>query len=262
MLLLGSIAQGEKTFPGNVAHNWFDAADLSTISVTGSSVTQWNDKGTAGYHLSQATGAAQPQSGTTTLNSLNVIKYDGGDVLTSTAGSNWKFLSDGTKYVIGLVIKVSASSDPENDLQTFSNIRRAEGSPGRNLQAESRGAGTGKLRSYSYNGASYVYVQDTANGVWTFDSPVVYTEINDSTNATAASRISSYFDTGSAIQTNTSTGTPTSTAPSYAFALGATDQALQGIDGYIAEFVIITGAKATDGNRILLRDYLKAKWAL
>jgi hypothetical protein len=163
---------------------------------------------------------------------------------------------------MGYVIKVATVSDPENDIQTFGNIRRAEGVIGRNLQAESRGAGTGRVRAYSYNGVGYVYVQDSTTGVWTQNSPVVYTELNDATNATAADRIKSYFDTGSAIATNVNSSTVSTSNPIYAFALGATDEGNQGITGYIAELVIATGANATETNRVLIRNYLKTKWAL
>lgn len=267
--MIGAITAGlidvvsPKPFPGNIAYVWLDASDTTTISVSGSAVTQWNDKGSAGYNVSQSTATNRPASGTTTLNSKNVIAFDGNDVLTSSAGSNWKFLSDGTKYVIGFVVKVATVADPENDIQTFTNIRRAEGQVGRNLQAESRGAGTGGLRAYSYDGVSnYVFVQDSGTGYWTQNSPVVYTELNDATNGTAANRIISYFGTGSAIQTNGYLGTASSGSPIYPFSLGATDQGNQGVTGYIAELIIATGSNATDANRVLIRDYLKTKWAL
>jgi hypothetical protein len=263
MGILGIYASAmKKEFPGNIAAIWLDAADTTTISLSGSAVTQWNDKGSLGYNVSQSTATNRPASGTTTLNSKNVIAYDGNDVLTSSAGSNWKFLSDGTKYVMGYVIKVATVSDPENDIQTFGNVRRAEGEVGRNLQAESRGAGTGKLRAYSYTSIGYVYVQDSSTGVWTQDSPVVYTELNDATNATAADRIKSYFGTGSAIATNVNSSTPSTASPVYPIGIGATDQGNQGITGYIAELIIATGANATETNRVLIRDYLKTKWAL
>jgi hypothetical protein len=266
--MIGAITTGALSFmpaipfPQTIAFVWLDAADTTTIAVSGTAVTQWNDKGSAGYNVTQSTSSQRPQSGTTTLNGKNVIAYDGGDVLLSTDAGNWKFLSDGTKYVMGLVVKVSTLADPENDLQVFSNIRRAEGVVGRNLQAESRGGSTGNLRAYSYNGSSYVYIQDAGSDVWTQDAPVVYTELNDATNGFAANRISSYFGTGSAIKTNTQSGSASTSNAAYTFGLGATDQALQGITGYIAELVIATGANATETNRVAIRDYLKTKWAI
>jgi hypothetical protein len=58
---------------------WLDAADTSTITESGGSVSQWNDKSPNGYHLSQATAANQPTTGTRTLNGLNVVEFVSAD---------------------------------------------------------------------------------------------------------------------------------------------------------------------------------------
>lgn len=39
---------------------WFDAADSSSLTLSGSNVTQWKDKSGNGYHVTQATGSNQP----------------------------------------------------------------------------------------------------------------------------------------------------------------------------------------------------------
>ena len=39
---------------------WWDATDASTITLSGSNVTQWDDKSGNGYNFAQATGASQP----------------------------------------------------------------------------------------------------------------------------------------------------------------------------------------------------------
>jgi hypothetical protein len=58
---------------------WFDAADTTTITESSGSVSQWNDKSGNGKNVVQANGAAQPTTGTTTQNGLNVISFDGTD---------------------------------------------------------------------------------------------------------------------------------------------------------------------------------------
>jgi hypothetical protein len=60
---------------------WLDAADTFTIIETSGSVSQWNDKSGNGRHVSQAVGANQPTTGTQTQNGLNVLNFDGNDVL-------------------------------------------------------------------------------------------------------------------------------------------------------------------------------------
>ena len=57
---------------------WLDASDTSTITIsTGSSVSNWADKSGNGYDMEQLTSTNQPDSGTRTLNGLNVIDFDG-----------------------------------------------------------------------------------------------------------------------------------------------------------------------------------------
>lgn len=62
---------------------WLDAADTTTITASGSpaKVSQWDDKSGNGRNVSQPTGVRQPSTGTATINSLNVLAFDGGDIL-------------------------------------------------------------------------------------------------------------------------------------------------------------------------------------
>lgn len=72
-------------WPADVIHQpiqenltgWFDAADTSTITASGSAVSQWDNKGSVSVNLTQATGAAQPFTGTRTQNGLNVLDFQG-----------------------------------------------------------------------------------------------------------------------------------------------------------------------------------------
>ena len=61
---------------------WLDASDTSTITESGGAVSQWDDKSGNGNNVVQATAAAQPTSGTRTINSLNVLDFGGNDYLT------------------------------------------------------------------------------------------------------------------------------------------------------------------------------------
>jgi hypothetical protein len=55
----------------------YDASDLSSISVSGSDVTQWNDVSGNARHATQGTSANRPKSGTRTINGINAIDFDG-----------------------------------------------------------------------------------------------------------------------------------------------------------------------------------------
>jgi hypothetical protein len=68
---------------------WLDAADASTVTLNGSTVSQWNDKSGNSRHVSQATAAQQPTWNATGLNSKPTLVFDGSNdiLLNQNAGS-------------------------------------------------------------------------------------------------------------------------------------------------------------------------------
>lgn len=56
---------------------WLDAADAATITLNGSSVSQWNDKSGNGVHVSQASASQQPTYSASGLNGKGVLTFDG-----------------------------------------------------------------------------------------------------------------------------------------------------------------------------------------
>lgn len=54
---------------------WLDASASGTITEVAGSVSQWDDKSGNNYHAIQSTSSNQPQTGTRTLNGLNVIDF-------------------------------------------------------------------------------------------------------------------------------------------------------------------------------------------
>jgi hypothetical protein len=58
-----------------------DSSDLSTITESSGAVSQWTDKSANGHAFTQSTGAAQPITGTRTVNGRNAIDFEGNDVL-------------------------------------------------------------------------------------------------------------------------------------------------------------------------------------
>ena len=83
---------------------WLDAGDTSSIQETGGVVSQWNDKSGSGNHLTP-NGSSDPMSGTATLNELNVIEFDGNDILT-TDSLNDVSNSDQTWFIVAKLILV------------------------------------------------------------------------------------------------------------------------------------------------------------
>ena len=58
---------------------FYESDDASTITESGGSVSQWDDKSGNGNHATQATGTRQPITGTRTINGLNALDFDGVD---------------------------------------------------------------------------------------------------------------------------------------------------------------------------------------
>jgi hypothetical protein len=81
---------------------WLDAADLSTISASGSPlrVSQWNDKSGNGYHLTQASSTPQPVSGASTVNGLNAIDFTSGRRLVRQNVPVLQDVAGATSYVV------------------------------------------------------------------------------------------------------------------------------------------------------------------
>ena len=58
---------------------WLDASDASTITLNGSTVSQWSDKSGNNRNFTQATAASQPGYSTGALNNLPILTFDGVD---------------------------------------------------------------------------------------------------------------------------------------------------------------------------------------
>ena len=56
---------------------WLDAADANTITLNGSTVSQWNDKSGSGRNATQNAAANQPVYSTNSINSLSAVTFDG-----------------------------------------------------------------------------------------------------------------------------------------------------------------------------------------
>jgi hypothetical protein len=82
---------------------WFDAADSSTITTAGGSVSQWNDKSGNARNATQATSANQPTHSTTGFNGLPGVAFDG------TNDTMIHGLNTGGPYSLVAVYKTSAS---------------------------------------------------------------------------------------------------------------------------------------------------------
>lgn len=82
---------------------WYDASDTNSLIVSGTDLTQWNDKSGNGYNLTKDQNASSnAQSGITTLRGRNVIEFSAGDSMTNLA---WSHSQNTTPIYIAFVTK-------------------------------------------------------------------------------------------------------------------------------------------------------------
>lgn len=237
---------------------WLDASDLTTFTSSSGLVSEWRDKSGNNYAFTQATSTSQPSIGTTTLNGLNVMSYDGVDdyLVSTAAASEWKFLHDGTEYLTGLVVQTAIPG-------RFVSWYTTQGAVGGVQQT-----GTRQVFNAANNwgilvyGAPGVIVANTVQSVGTSTSARVLTaRVNPVTINTQ--RVTQQLDGAQPVVTNGSSGAVSTGNPYGTLHMGLqVGTTASNFVGYIAEMVFVTGSAVTNQNRQLLHNYLNAKWAV
>ena len=261
----------EQIWPGLVpavvtnADLWLDATDATTITESGGAVSQWDNKGSLG-NFTQSTGALQPTTGVSTLNGLNILDFAGDFLNSADTAATYKFLHDGTDHIIAAVWKAGTVSDPNN----FYAVMGTNGNNSNNIGAfhsfDDRASQSRNDRAFTIItrgvASTFAVFNLSANGFFTPNTFVVYTSFNDPDNATAADRSEIYLNTGSALKSNISTDGASASNPTHVLQIGAGGNDQAPLTGSIAEIVVVSGADATEGNRVIIRDYLNAKWGV
>jgi len=140
---------------------WLDASDTSTITEVGGAVSQWDDKSGNGNDVAQGTAAAQPTSGTRTINSLNVLDFDGNDGLRTSAADI--ITQPNTVFMVlehdTVNTQLFFDSYDANDRTTFYVSGGLAGDPyvvsaGANLTGSASSTGTPQIFRLVFDGAS------------------------------------------------------------------------------------------------------------
>lgn len=226
---------------------WLDASDTSTITSSGSpaKVSQWNDKSGNVRNVTQATAAAQPTTGASTQNSLNIISFDGGDRLLN---------SSTNQYVNASTGNFSAFAVAKSDVLT--------GSTGKQIVCADSGAGN---RQQQFLRFQFAYGQtiafNTSNTAFSDETANITGSNMVLLSAVVGSNCEVWLNGSSNGAGSTITGTLRTSAT--AIAVGANTNATAGelLTGTIAEIIIYPSAlSATDRQRV--ETYLNAKWAV
>lgn len=236
---------------------WYDASDTSTLTVSSNLVSQWNDKSGNGYNLSQGTSVERPDSGLTTRNGLNVVDFDGSASMSAATAANWTTLHTSTAGLWAMAWKPNGNNSNNFVFSTRSSAGNGGGAA--ELVSDQRSAGT-KLIVAALNSTGAYVCENVKTSAYTNNTFTYTTFLNDFANATVANRQSIFLELGTAQKNNAETATPGTAAPEVPLNLGKIAGFNIFFIGSICELVFVTGANATEANRILLRDYLKTKW--
>ncbi len=122
-----TVAQSFQPTDDGALLNWWDASDSATITANAGSVSLWSDKAGSAV-LAQSFGPEQPQSGSRSLNGLNVLNFDGTQrMLTNmtlpTTGNiafHAALVIDGTSNAFAALLSLEATNDFQIDANSAS----------------------------------------------------------------------------------------------------------------------------------------------
>lgn len=209
---------------------WLDASDTGTITESGGSVSQWDDKSTNGNNFVQATGSSQPATGTRTINSLNVVDFNGSTTFLENNPSTFAAAQPFTIFAVAEhdtdVYSRIFTQLGANVLFAFINTERTYSGAGLFVYGTTGDAPTGSplLLRYTFDGAS-------SNG---FIDGVQTVSGNFGTNE---------FETGRVVR------------------IGANESGVQALDGAVGEIFLVQGT-LTAQQISDAETYLADKWGI
>lgn len=231
---------------------WLDADDDAQRTLSGSNVTDWNDKSGSGNHVTQGTAARQPVLVTNSQNNRDAFNFN----WTTSGATNRKFMQRNGTYtnVTGSQLSVFVTAKPET---TWDNFARLVGfSVGSGNDFNTTQAISALLRQstnsimYSfYNAAATNTVAVTAGSWYTFGMIV---------NGTSHTFRLDGTSTTSTLASTPNFGITTITIGHNA---GEAGTAAVAWNSLIGEIIVCNTALST-ANRDKVEGYLAWKWGL
>jgi len=216
---------------------WLDASNTSSLTLSGASVTQWDDVSGNGLNAAQASATEKPQYSATALNSKPGVTFDG--------ASDYLSLSSVASFPTGTsastLIAITSLSSVGSYPQLFC-YGKAAAEKARCL------AGVG---SNGFVGVSwYADDHDTAT-TWLTTQRLVIAQFQNSTADVSID--------GGASSTLTATGTPSLDASGNSGTIGV-NPALAGPGNFIVQEMLVVSGTVTAGQITAMQAYRAAKW--
>jgi hypothetical protein len=219
---------------------WLDAADTSTITTaTGNDVSNWADKSGNGRDMAQGTALSQPQTGSTIINGLNAIYFDGiNDGMHTVAGATWLNNTEFTIFAVAL----------EHTWNSQNSMINCTGNVDSNSNFD-----IGRGSDFDY----WDFRTPTGSSIWQ-STPAAFDPLLSVTQFQNTGSQHWMFGTDYGTATNPSSAITGITEP---FNIGLPDLSAYNYSGSVAELVIITGSVSTE-TREEMENYLALKWGL
>ena len=223
---------------------WLDADDASTITLNGSTVSQWDDKSGNSRHVTQSTSANQPSYTTRTLDGKQVVEFSGNQMLFSTA----TVLSGNPDVLMAVVVQF--------DINIAAGDRSLQLGPGQGTSYVISGGSDGY--SSRFNNGNEIY------GPASLATPLIQIGTRPAGGDYASSQM--FIDGIESARTsgnndvavpNIDTGVSVGAGASSSNSFGSVHRPM---DGYVAEAMIV--GDITLATRQKLEGYLAWKWGL
>ena len=211
---------------------WLDAADTATITHSGGSVSQWDDKSGNNYHATQPTGSVQPITGTRTINGRNVLDFVAGLSYMSLPSGMLSFGVNDWTHIVVLATDTTVSA-----------------------QRVISGIGTGSALTHGvfYNTSNIANARQGV-GISASSSGVLNTNVNILSGRRSGSTLKAHLNGNELTGSSGSAVNDTLTS----FTIGSTTTT---VDGRIAE-ILSYSRSITDNEHNLIDNYLAGKWGV
>lgn len=252
--VFSSLGAGSSWTPADITTElWLDAADSATITIA-TGVSQWDDKSGNGYNISQGDTTKQPALVSAAQNGQDIIRFNGTDEYlnndTDTA------LLQGVDSAMIFAAYKNTDTSVYRKIINLSTVLEATNRYELLCGATANKAGLSGRRT---DGGSPTTVASTANAPTGF---FIHAAVLDFTNADTLQYINGALDGSNTASWGGGASSSSNTASSRV-RVGASIAATpaQYFVGDVCE-IIIVHSDITDATRILIEDYLSAKWGI
>ena len=212
---------------------WLDAADSGSLTLNGSTVSEWRDKSATGSVWTQATAASQPTSGSQTMNGRNVLVFDGSNDWLSAVSP----LATSMPLTFFLVQRIVAGTSfgMTYTAATGFNVRQTGATSGILVLVPGAGAGTGTSRTGSNDILAITYPSSGSNTL---------------------------FVNGASFTLDDTTSRPTLTGTHSIGVRRATDGSLAFYANVWVAEILAYSTLLTTTQRVAVQKYLGKKWGI